>query len=147
MEARIKRLFHRKKGISSDQALQSRRGSTEVVDSTSNLNTSLHDSTWPAGPPKAESSRQNRKSSPSHHEREEALSDDVPHGMIAASILPNSRNKSQTSQTIQPDPSVDRIIKNVTQQPTNQSIDFSKLSLEDKDGIWIRVSIQAETDS
>lgn len=135
MEARIKRLFHRKKGISSDQALQSRPGSTEVVDSSSKFSTSLHDSTWQTSPPNAEYSRSNRKSSPSHNEREEALSDNLPHGMIAASVATQSHNKSQTSQTIQPDPSVDRVIKNVTQQPTNQLNDFSKLSLEDKDGI------------
>lgn len=146
MEARIKRLFHRKKGISSDQALQPRRGSTEVVDSTSDLNTSLYDSTSPAGPPKAESSRQNRKSSPSHHEREEALSDNVPHGMIAASILPKSRNKSQSSQTILPDPSLDRIINNVPQQPTNQLNDFSKLSLENKDSGYMNRCIYSSRD-
>lgn len=128
MEARIKRLFHRKKDMSSDQALQHRRGSTKVAQSTPDLGTSLLDSTSPASP---DTSRQTRKSSLNHHEREELLSENVPHG---ASLLPISRrNKRQTIQIIQPDSSEDGFAKNGPQQPTKQLNDLSTLSLEDKD--------------
>lgn len=143
MESRIKRLFHRKKGRSSDQeALQHRRGSAKVVESTPNLSTSLYDSTSPAGPPQTESSRHNRISSPSYHEREKLLSENVPDGMIAASVLPKPRrNKHQNSQTIQTDSSVERIANNGPEQPAKQLNDLSKLSLENEDSGHMNESI------
>lgn len=142
MEARIKRLFHRKKGKSFDQALQHRQGSAKEVESTPNLNSHLYDSAPSAGPPQTEShlsdiipARQNRKSSLSNHGQEDLLSEHVPHGMIAASVLPKTRrNKRQTSQTIQSDSSADKTANDGPQQETRQLDDFSKLSLEDKDG-------------
>lgn len=145
MEARIKRLFHRKKDISSDHALQHRRGSTKVVQSTPNLGTSLYNSTSPASAPQTDSSSQNRESSPSHRERGKSSSENVPHGMIAASHLQISRhNKRQTSQTIQSDSSAGGIGKNGPQQPTKPLNDFSKLKLEDKDsGCMSKSSFQS----
>lgn len=124
MEARIKRLFHRKKGKFFDQALQHRQGSARETESTPNLNTHLYDSASSSGPPQIESyssdinpARPNRKSSLSIHGQKESLNEHVPHGMIAASVLPKSRrNKRHTSQTIQPD---------------------SSASQEDKDGGYI----------
>lgn len=154
MAARIKRLFHRKKDKSFDQALQHRQGSAKETESTPNLNTHLYDSASSAGPPQTEShssdinpARQNRKSSLSNHGQEELLSEHVPHGMIAASVLPKPRrNKRQTSQTFQPDSSADKTANDRSQQETKQLSDFSKLSLEDKDGILIRISFEVETD-
>lgn len=144
MEARIKRLFHRKKGKSFDQPSQ-HQGSAKEVESTPNLSTDLYDSASSAGPPQTESyssdinpARHNRKSSLSNHRLEESLSEHVPHGVIAASVLPKPRrNKRQTSQTIQPDSSADKTVNDGPQQETNQLDDFSKLSLEDKDGGYI----------
>lgn len=149
MEARIKRLFHRKKGKSFDQALQHRQGSAKEVESTPNLNTHLYDSASSAGPPQIEPyssdispARQNRKSSLSNHGQEELLSEHVPHGMIAASVLPKTRrNKRHTSQTIQSDSSADKTAKDGLQQETKQLDDFSKLSLEDKDGGYINANM------
>lgn len=149
MEARIKRLFHRKKGKSFDQALQHRQGSAKEVESTPNLNSHLYDSAPSAGPPQTEShlsdiipARQNRTSSLSNHGQEESLSEHVPHGMIAASDLPKTRrNKRQTSQTIQSDSSADKTANDGPQQETRQLDDFSKLSLEDKDGGYINMNI------
>lgn len=138
MEARFKRLFHRKKGKSLDQH---RQGSAKEVESTPNLNTHLYDSASSAQTESYSSdinpARQNRKSSLSNHRQEELLSEHVPHGMIAASALPKTRrNKRQTSQTIQPDSLADKTANDGPQQETKQLDDFSKLSLEDKDGVY-----------
>lgn len=124
MEARIRRLFHRKKGKSLDQALQHRQGSAKEVESTPNLNTPQTESYSSDINP----ARSNRKSSFGSHGQEELLSEHVPHGMIAASVLPKTRrSKRQTSQTISSDSSADKT-----------AIDgSSKLSLEDKDGGYI----------
>lgn len=157
MEARIKRLFNRNKGISSDQTLQRSRGSAKAVESAPNLSTSLYDSVLSASPPQSESyqgdsnpSRQNRKSSLSHHEREESLSENVDHGMIEAPVWPKSRhNKLKISQTIQPDSSQDKIESTRRQQTllaTTQLNDFSNLSLGDKDCGYVNKNIfSAET--
>lgn len=146
MEARIKRLFHRKKG---DQALQHRQGFAKGVESTPNLNTHLYDSASSAGPPQTESyssdinpARHNRKSSLSNLGQEELSSEQVPHGMIAASVLPKTRrNKRHTSQTFQPDSSADKTANDGPQQETKQLNDFSKLSLQDKHGGYINKNI------
>lgn len=140
MEARIKRLFHRKKGRSSDQALQQhRQGSVKGVESTPNLNTYLYDTTSPDGPPYTEPysndinpARQNRKSSLSILGQEELLSEHVTHGMLATSVLPKSRRNKR--QTIQPDSSADKTANDGPQQETKQLNDFSKLSLQDEAG-------------
>lgn len=150
MEARIKRLFHRKKGRSSDQALQQRgQGSVKGVESTPNLNTHFYDTTSAAGPPHTQPyssdispARQNRKSSLSNHGQEELLSEHVTHGMLATSVLPKSRRNKR--QTIQPDSSADRTANDGSQQETKQLNDFSKLSLQDKAGEYFdKISSQA----
>lgn len=124
MEARIRRLFHRKKGRSFDQALQHRQGPAKEVESTPNLHTPQTESYSSDINP----ARPNRKSSLDNHGQEELLSEHVPHGMVAASVLSKTRrNKRQTSQTIPSDSSADKT-----------AIDgSSKLSLEDKDGGYI----------
>lgn len=124
MEARIKRLFHRRKGKSFDQALQHRQSSAREAESTPNLNIPQTESYSSDINP----ARPNRKSSLGNHGQEELLSEHVPHGMIAASNLPKTRrNKRQTSQTIPSDSFAD----------TTAIDGSSKLSLDDKDGVYI----------